>query len=44
LACTPATGWEMSQFENQVGKSCDLLFWPRGKRIRDLPITLDEQL
>ena len=44
-ACTPASGWEKGQVENQVGTMRDVLFRPRPKvkTLEELNAWLDDQ-
>ena len=45
VACTPASGWEKGQVENQVGNLRDLLFRPkpRVKSLVELNVWLEDQ-
>src|ERR1700730_10225343 len=45
VACTPASGWEKGQVENQVGNLRDQLFLPkpRGKSLVELNAWLEDQ-
>ena len=44
-ACTPASGWEKGQVENQVGTMRDVLFRPRPrvKTLEELNVWLEDQ-
>ena len=45
VACTPASGWEKGQVENQVGNPRDRLFRPkpRVKSLTELNAWLEDQ-